>query len=82
MMVIAYDRQRTDGLTDADLVDAISTAYGPPLKPAVKSPRSGLSRLAEESDRPVARWGDSDRKWKTRAAQEKARVANKATFRP
>jgi hypothetical protein len=133
-LVINYDRQRTDGMTDADLIEAISTAYGPPLKPAVKKTRSVLSQLEEESGTPVARWGDADysvvlyrssyasefrvivtsprlealartaaaqairldereapqrevaRQKKevedTRLSQEKARIANKAAFRP
>ncbi len=132
-MVVDYDRDRTAGMTDADLVDAISAEYGPQLKPGVKSNRGIASRVDEESGTPVARWGGADysvalyraytsgfrlivasprlealartaeveatrlddreapkreiaRQKKemedTRASQEKARLANKATFRP
>jgi hypothetical protein len=133
-LVINYDRQRTDGLTDADMVEAISTAYGPPMTPDAKKSRLVASQMEGEFGTPVARWGDADysvvlyrssyasdfraivtsprleamariadaqavkldereaperenaRQKKQadddRAAQEKARLANKAAFRP
>lgn len=132
-LVIDYDRSRTEGMTDADMIEAISSAYGS----ASKAPlRTGVtsSRVAQESGTLVARWDDADcsvvlyrssyasgfrmivtsirldalartaearalrldeleapkreiaRQKKeaedTRAAQEKARLANKAAFRP
>jgi hypothetical protein len=111
-MVVDYDRERTAGMTDTDMIEAISTAYGPPLTPAVKT-RAGVSQVGEESGTPVAQWGDTDysvvlartadaeairldqreapqrelaRQKKevddTRVSQEKARLANKAAFRP
>lgn len=132
-VAIDYDHQRTEGMTDADMIDAISLAYGPPLKPAARGARGNASSI-ESDDKVVARWGDGDvavvlsrssygsefkmmvtsprldalartaeiesrrldtreapqreiaRQKKevadTRASQEKARVANKATFRP
>jgi hypothetical protein len=132
-LVIDYDRNRTEGMTDADMIDAISSEYGSITKTPQKS-RAASSRVAEESGTPVARWGDADysvvlyrssyasgfrmivtsvrldalagtataqallqderdaprreiaRQKKeaddTRAAQEKARLANKAVFRP
>jgi hypothetical protein len=58
-MVVDYDRDRTSGLTDADLIDAISTAYGPPLKTVARTGRP-VSHVEEESGTPVARWGDAD----------------------
>jgi len=59
-MVVDYERDRTAGMTDADMIEAIATAYGPPLKPAVKTTRAVLSQLEVESGTPVARWGDAD----------------------
>src|SRR2546425_5794317 len=59
-MVVDYDRDRTAGMTDADMIDAISTAYGPPLKPAGKKTRTGTSRIEDEPGRPVPRWGGAD----------------------
>jgi hypothetical protein len=133
-MVVDYDRDRTAGLTDTDLIDAISVTYGPRLKPGVRAGRGLPSQIEQESGTPVARWGDVDysvalyrssyaggvrvivtsprlealartaetqsarldeseapqreiaRQKKetenTRVAQEKARLANKAAFRP
>jgi hypothetical protein len=133
-MVVDYDHDQTAGMTDVDMIDAISTAYGPPLRPAVKKTRTVTSQTEEESGTPVARWGDADysvrlyrssyatgfriivtsprlealartadarailldereapqreigRQKKevedTRVSQEKARLANKAAFRP
>ena len=132
-LVIDYDRNRTEGMTDADMIDAVSSAYGSMSKMSQKS-RVASSQVAEESGTRVARWGDADysvvlyrspyasgfrmivtslrldalartaeakavrlderdapkreiaRQKKeaddTRAAQEKARLANKAAFRP
>lgn len=59
-LVITYDRQRTDGLIDADLIEALSTTYGPRLNPAAKKTRAVASQLEEDSGTPVARWGDGD----------------------
>ena len=134
-LVISYDRQRTNGLTDADMIDALSTTYGAALlQPSVKNLPALTGPLVSELGAPIAQWGDTDysvglyrssfasefrvvvtsprlealartasaeairldereapqreveRKLKeaddTRAAQEKARLANKATFKP
>jgi hypothetical protein len=50
-VVVDCDRQRTEGMTDADMVEALSAVYGAASQPAAMS-------------------------------QEKARVANKAAFKP
>jgi len=47
-------------MTDADMIDAISTEYGPRLNTGVKAPVTQSSRAEEESGTPVARWGDAD----------------------
>jgi hypothetical protein len=39
-MVVTYDRDRTEGLTTADLIDAISATYGLPMLPAMPSTAS------------------------------------------
>ena len=59
-MVVDYDYDRTAGMTDADMIDAISTEYGPRLPPGVKAARGELSRADEESGTAVARWGDGN----------------------
>jgi hypothetical protein len=133
-MVVDYDHDRTAGMTDIDMIEAISTEYGPPSKTPVKNTGAVVSRVEAESGTPVARWGDADysvvlyrgsyrsafrlivtsprlealtrtadaqailldereapqreiaRQKKeaedTRVAQEKARIVNKAAFRP
>jgi hypothetical protein len=134
-LVISYDRHRTEGLTDGDMIEAISQMYGAALLQASSTSVSGLpTSLAAEFGAPIALWGDADyavalyrssfvsefrvvvtspqldalaqtataeairldqhdapqreadRKQQeaedTRTAQEKARLANKATFKP
>jgi hypothetical protein len=59
-MVVDYDQDRTAGMTDADVIDAISAEYGPQVKPAVRTTRAVPSHVEEDSGTPVARWGDAD----------------------
>jgi hypothetical protein len=42
-MVVTYDRDRTEGLTAADLIEAISTTYGLPTPPTTESTSFGSS---------------------------------------
>ena len=58
-MIVDYDRDRTAGLTEADMIAAISTAYGPPL-PTTKRTQTVVTQIDDESGPPVARWGDAD----------------------
>lgn len=133
-IVIGYERDRTEGLTNADLIDAVSAIYGVPVIPSARqagpAPRSGhvyeglllaewedtdhrltlsggtypvafrlvvLSRnvddLAQAAAMEATRLDDreapqrdADRRQTeiadARAAQQKARLANKAAFRP
>jgi len=133
-MAIDYDRQRTEGLTDADMIGALSELYGTASTPRPRSASAVLSKIDVMSGIPVSQWGTAEysvvlvrptfgagfqvvvtstqldelaraadaeavrldqneapireiarRKQDTedaRAAQEKARIANKATFRP
>ena len=59
-MAIDYDSDRTAGMTDADMIEAISTTYGPPAKSAATKTRTVSSRSDDESGTAVARWGDAD----------------------
>jgi len=59
-MVVDYDHERTTGLTDADLIDAISVDYGPRVKPGARTGRGTLTRVEEESGTLVARWAGAD----------------------
>jgi hypothetical protein len=132
-LMIDYDRQRTLGMTDADMIEAVSQIYGAPVSP--KPPSANILPQDEViASRTVARWTDGmysatlsrwaygaafrltvgsialstlartadaqalvldardapllevarvrQEEQDRRNAQEKARTANKATFRP
>jgi hypothetical protein len=60
-MVVDYDRRRTEGLTDADLIDAISTRYGVPVLQTTTLHTNAPALLAPaDGDTVVARWSDAD----------------------
>jgi hypothetical protein len=133
-IVITYQRDRTEGLTNEDLIDALSVTYGVPVIPSARQggPASSPGHVDERTT--VAQWEDADHSLTlsrgtfpmlfrlglvsrslddlaeaaaieairlddseapareadrlqteiadARAAQEKARLANKAAFRP
>ena len=58
-MVVDYDRDRTVGMTDADMIEAMSTMYGTPVTPKVRPTRT-LPASDEESGDRVAGWGNTD----------------------
>jgi hypothetical protein len=58
-MVISYDRDLTEGLTDADMVEAISASYGPASRPVAKIILYSSSHIYNESEKVTARWEDS-----------------------
>jgi hypothetical protein len=58
-MVISYDRDRTEGLTDEDMVEAISASYGPASRPVAKIILFSSSHIYNESEKVTARWEDS-----------------------
>lgn len=55
-MMVSYDRDRTGGLTDADMTEALSGIYGPASTPVTKemSFNSGYNSTV----RVIAQWGD------------------------
>lgn len=60
-LTVDYDRERTKGLTDADMIEALSAIYGSEVRPTVS--RARPARTASEEallGTPVARWGDAD----------------------
>jgi hypothetical protein len=59
-MMIDYDADRTAGMTDEDLVEAISTEYGATVKSPVRARRAVAAGEEDESGAPVAHWGDAD----------------------
>jgi hypothetical protein len=59
-LVIDYDHDQTEGLTDADMIEAISTMYGSTVNLTPKTSRATASRIDEESGTRVARWGNAE----------------------
>jgi hypothetical protein len=58
-VVATYDRDRTEGLTNADLKDSFTAIYGPPmLVPTRTATRAGTAT----SDQPeiIGQWGDDE----------------------
>jgi hypothetical protein len=48
-VVVSYDRDRTDGLTNKDIIDTLTTAYGPPV----------LRSASQQPTRPAAAHADT-----------------------
>lgn len=64
-IVANYDRKQTEGLTDADLIEAMTTAYGPPqpVPPPARTARTSPQSLRSENadgGRVIARWEDAE----------------------
>ena len=57
-IVVDYGHDRTDGMTRADIIEAITAVYGPSVPKMLRAPVR-VSQLESESGSPVARWGDS-----------------------
>ncbi len=53
-LAIDYDRQRTEGLTDADMIGSLSEAYGPAQKSTPRPP------AASRIDVPISRWATDE----------------------
>jgi len=58
-IVVIYDQDRTEGLTDEDLIDGISAKYGTPTTPVAKIISSSAAQLYSDSEKVIARWEDS-----------------------
>jgi hypothetical protein len=59
-IVVDYSHERTTGLTDADLIDAVSTMYGMPLVASTKAGARVPPTPDAESGIVIAKWGDAD----------------------
>jgi hypothetical protein len=62
-IVVDYGHDRTEGMTNADMIEAVSAVYGPNLRPSVKPARGSVrvqSQIEVESGSPVAHWGDAE----------------------
>ncbi len=58
-IVINYDQYNTEGLTNQDLVDAISAKYGTSTVPVAQVISSSSSQVYDDSEKVIARWEDS-----------------------
>jgi len=58
-IVVNYDQIRTEGLTDEDMVEAISARYGTAIKPAATIILFSSSQVYNDSERVIARWENS-----------------------
>jgi len=58
-IVVNYDQDRTEGLTDEDLIEGISAQYGTPTTPVAKIISSSSSQVYSDSEKVIARWEDS-----------------------
>ena len=58
-LTVEYDSERTKGLTDQDMTEAISAIYGPAVTPTLSRTRPAPALYEEAPGTPVARWGDA-----------------------
>lgn len=59
-IVVNYDKDRTSGLSDEDLIESISAKYGTPTMPAAKVISSPSSQYYSDSEKVLARWEDQE----------------------
>jgi hypothetical protein len=58
-MLVTYDRYKTEGLTDQDMIEAISAKYGTGVRPVAKIILFSSSHVYNDSEKVIARWEDS-----------------------
>ena len=58
-MVVHYDRYKTEGLTDEDMIEAISARYGVATRPAARTVVFSSSLVFNESEKVIACWEDA-----------------------
>jgi len=58
-VLVTYDPNRTQGLTDQDMVDAISTTYGTASSPTAQIILFSSSRVYNNTEKVMARWEDA-----------------------
>lgn len=59
-IVVDYRHDGTAGMTNADLIEAISAIYGAPLAKSSRAPARVPSEVEADSGVAVARWGDRE----------------------
>lgn len=58
-IVVSYEAERTEGLTETDLIEALSIAYGPARTPIARIITSPAAETYSEPVSVVARWEDA-----------------------
>ena len=58
-MVVNYDQQKTEGLTDEDMIEAISAKYGTATRRDAKIILFSSLQVYNDSEKVIARWEDS-----------------------
>jgi hypothetical protein len=58
-MVVNYDRCRTEGLSDEDMIQTISAKYGIAARPVALNVLFSTSQVYNDNEKVIARWEDS-----------------------
>ena len=58
-IVVTYDKDRTEGLTNDDVIESFSATYGLPLLSTTRTPRGASQASASTDTAVVARWEDA-----------------------
>jgi hypothetical protein len=58
-MVVNFDRRRTEGFTDEEMIEAISTKYGVAARPVATIVLFSSSQVYNDNEKVIARWEDS-----------------------
>lgn len=58
-MVVNYDRHRTEGFTDEDMIEVISAKYGVAARPVAAVVLFSSSQVYNDNEKVIARWEDS-----------------------
>lgn len=58
-MVVSYDQYRTEGLTDEDMIEAISTKYGAATRPTATVVLFSSFQVFNDHEKVIARWEDA-----------------------
>jgi hypothetical protein len=59
-IVVDYHRERTAGMTAGDVMAALVTTYGPPMKPVATKRVMAPLRIEDETGEVVAQWESAD----------------------
>jgi len=59
-IIVDYSHDRTEGMTQADMIEALSAVYGGVLPKTTRGAGRVASEVETESGPPFARWGDAE----------------------